>query len=57
MNVAVFSAPSYEAVQKVFAEAKGQLGEILSAFEFWDKQSVSSFDDLEFKAESYSLTL
>lgn len=41
MNVAVFSLPSYEAVQKVFSEAKGQLGEILSAFEFWDKQSVS----------------
>jgi FAD/FMN-containing dehydrogenase len=41
MNVAVFSLPSYEAVQKVFSEAKGQLGEILSAFEFFDKQSVS----------------
>ncbi|RSH81472.1 hypothetical protein EHS25_006829 [Saitozyma podzolica] len=41
MNVAVFSLPSYEAVQKVFSEAKGSLGEILSAFEFWDKQSFS----------------
>jgi FAD/FMN-containing dehydrogenase len=41
MNVAVFSLPSYEAVQKVYAEAKTHLGEILSAFEFFDKQSVS----------------
>ncbi|WOO76955.1 Putative D-lactate dehydrogenase, mitochondrial [Vanrija pseudolonga] len=41
MNVAVFSVPSYEAVQKVFAEAKDHLGEILSAFEFWDKQAYS----------------
>lgn len=41
MNVAVFSLPSYEAVQKVFGEAKTYLGEILSAFEFFDKQSVS----------------
>ena len=40
MNVAVFSVPSYEAVQKVYGEAKGRLGEILSAFEFWDKQAV-----------------
>lgn len=42
MNVAVFSVPSYEAVQKVYGEAKGHLGEILSAFEFWDKQAVCS---------------
>lgn len=41
MNVAVFSLPSYDAVQKVFGEAKTYLGEILSAFEFFDKQSVS----------------
>lgn len=39
MNVAVFSLPSYEAVQKVYIETKGQLGEILSAFEFFDKQA------------------
>lgn len=41
MNVAVFSVPSYEAVQEVFGEAKSYLGEILSAFEFWDKQAYS----------------
>lgn len=39
MNVAVFSVESYEAVQQVFAEAKSHLGEILSAFEFWDAQA------------------
>lgn len=41
MNVAVFSCTSYEAVQRVFGEAKSHLGEILSAFEFFDKQGVS----------------
>lgn len=41
MNVAVFSLPSYDAVQKVFGEAKTYLGEILSAFEFFDKQSYA----------------
>ncbi|ODO02013.1 D-lactate dehydrogenase [Cryptococcus wingfieldii CBS 7118] len=41
MNVAVFSLPSYEAVQTVFGEAKAYLGEILSAFEFFDKQSYA----------------
>ena len=39
MNVAVFSLPSYEAVQKVYTETKTHLGEILSAFEFFDKQA------------------
>jgi hypothetical protein len=39
MNVAVFSLSSYEAVQKVFNETKAGLGEILSAFEFFDKQA------------------
>lgn len=38
-NVAVFSLESYEAVQKVFAKTKEGLGEILSAFEFFDKAS------------------
>lgn len=42
MNVAVFPVPSFDGVQSVFAEAKSHLGEILSAFEFFDKQSVSS---------------
>lgn len=41
MNVAVFSVESYEAVQAVFADAKDYLGEILSAFEFWDKQAYA----------------
>lgn len=41
MNIAIFPVSSFEGVQKVFGEAKSQLGEILSAFEFFDKQSVS----------------
>ncbi|CAK9785571.1 uncharacterized protein COLE_06884 [Cutaneotrichosporon oleaginosum] len=41
MNVAVFSVESYEAVQAVFADAKDYLGEILSAFEFWDQQAYA----------------
>lgn len=41
MNIAVFPVKTFEGVQKVFGEAKSQLGEILSAFEFFDKQSVS----------------
>lgn len=41
MNVAVFSLPSYEAVQKVYTETKTHLGEILSAFEFFDKQAYN----------------
>ncbi len=39
-QVAVAAVPSYEAVQKAFVEAKTHLNEILSAFEFWDHQSV-----------------
>ena len=42
MNIAVFPVKTFEGVQKVFGEAKSQLGEILSAFEFFDRQSVSS---------------
>ncbi|GAA5835229.1 hypothetical protein JCM11251_006650 [Rhodosporidiobolus azoricus] len=38
VNVAVLSMPSFEAVQKVFKETRAQLGEILSAFEFWDQE-------------------
>jgi FAD/FMN-containing dehydrogenase len=38
-NVSVFSLKSYEDVQKVFGETKSRLGEILSAFEFFDAAS------------------
>lgn len=43
MRVAVFSADSFEAIQQVYADAKTDLGEILSAFEVWDKQSYEYF--------------
>ncbi|GAA5887654.1 hypothetical protein JCM6882_001484 [Rhodosporidiobolus microsporus] len=38
VNVAVLSVPSFAAVQTVFKETRAQLGEILSAFEFWDQE-------------------
>lgn len=39
MNVAFFGLESFEMVQRAFREAKGQLSEILSAFELMDRQS------------------
>jgi FAD/FMN-containing dehydrogenase len=39
VNVAFFGLESFEKVQKAFIEAKGQLGEILSAFELMDQNS------------------
>jgi FAD/FMN-containing dehydrogenase len=39
INVAFFGLESYEKVQKAFKEAKGQLSEILSAFELMDSRS------------------
>lgn len=39
LNVAYFGLESYEKVQDAFREAKGQLSEILSAFEMMDAQS------------------
>ncbi|KAK8869896.1 hypothetical protein IAR55_000464 [Kwoniella newhampshirensis] len=41
-NVALFSLPSYEACLKVFAETKSHLGEILSAFEMFDKTAYEA---------------
>ena len=40
MNVAFFALESFEKVQRAFREAKGQLSEILSAFELMDGQSL-----------------
>jgi FAD/FMN-containing dehydrogenase len=39
VNVAFFGLESYDKVQKAFREAKGQLSEILSAFELMDGRS------------------
>ena len=39
VNVAFFGLESFEKVQQAFREAKGQLSEILSAFELMDEQS------------------
>lgn len=37
-NVALFALSSFEDVQRCFQATKGKVGEILSAFEFFDKQ-------------------
>ncbi|ODQ79722.1 hypothetical protein BABINDRAFT_161431 [Babjeviella inositovora NRRL Y-12698] len=38
-NIAFLGVPSYEAVLQTFAHARGELSEILSAFEFMDRRS------------------
>ncbi|KXS12045.1 FAD-binding domain-containing protein [Gonapodya prolifera JEL478] len=40
VNVAVLALDSFELVQESFARAKRDLGEILSAFEFWDQAAA-----------------
>jgi FAD/FMN-containing dehydrogenase len=40
VNVAVFAVDSFEHVQNVFSRVKSHCGEILSAFEFFDSQSM-----------------
>ncbi|KAJ3114766.1 hypothetical protein HDU96_001709 [Phlyctochytrium bullatum] len=37
-NVAVLRLPDYQSIQTAFVRAKKELGEILSAFEFWDAE-------------------
>lgn len=44
-NVAFLGVNSYEEVQKTFIEAKKNLGEILSAFEFMDNKSQKLVED------------
>lgn len=44
MNVAYFGLESFEKVQQAFREAKGQLGEILSAFELMDSNSQKLYN-------------
>ncbi|CAP69035.1 uncharacterized protein PODANS_7_9950 [Podospora anserina S mat+] len=45
-NVALFGIESYELAQQAFREAKGQLGEILSAFELMDEGSQQLVRDV-----------
>ncbi|KAK9238161.1 hypothetical protein V1525DRAFT_401722 [Lipomyces kononenkoae] len=50
VNVAFFGLESYEKVQEAFVRAKGELSEILSAFEFMDRESqdqVARFSELQ----------
>lgn len=53
-NVAFLGVESYDQVQKTFIEAKAQLGEILSAFEFMDNKSqqlVKGYNKLDHPLE------
>ncbi|KAK6202890.1 uncharacterized protein RJT21DRAFT_129868 [Scheffersomyces amazonensis] len=57
VNVAVLAVDSYESVQKVFNDARKELSEILSAFEFMDETSqilVSKYLKLDHPIESDS---
>lgn len=38
--MAVLCVPNFEGVQKVFKETRTAVGEILSAFEFWDQEGM-----------------
>ncbi|KAI9484749.1 hypothetical protein BDB00DRAFT_853609 [Zychaea mexicana] len=40
VNIAMLALDSFDAVQKAFVMAKEDLSEILSAFEFWDRESM-----------------
>lgn len=40
INVALLAVQSYADLQKIFKMARSQVGEILSAFEFWDRPSM-----------------
>ncbi|BGP36712.1 D-lactate ferricytochrome c oxidoreductase [Rhodotorula kratochvilovae] len=40
INVAVLAVPDFKSVQTVFKETRAQLGEILSAFEFFDQEGL-----------------
>lgn len=40
VNVALFAVRSYADIQNIFKMARSLLGEILSAFEFWDRPSM-----------------
>ncbi|KNE65641.1 hypothetical protein AMAG_09624 [Allomyces macrogynus ATCC 38327] len=39
VHVATLAMPNYQAVQDAFVRARRELGEILSAFEFWDSEA------------------
>ncbi|KAJ2959981.1 hypothetical protein NQZ79_g4576 [Umbelopsis isabellina] len=43
VNVALLGVNSFEDVQKAFKQAKSEVSEILSAFEFWDSKASKMF--------------
>jgi FAD/FMN-containing dehydrogenase len=44
-NVALLAVERYESIARIFSRAKQDLGEILSAFEFWDDGSQKLLDE------------
>lgn len=56
VNVALLVTPTYHDIIKIFLKAKRDLGEILSAFEFWD-YGAQQLLDLHFPANRFPLEL
>ncbi|KAI9015680.1 FAD linked oxidase [Phycomyces nitens] len=54
-HVAMVGLPSFEHVQKAFVMAKEDLSEILSAFEFWDHDSVGIVKQEMMQETSYPI--
>lgn len=55
VNVALVALDSFEAVQDAFVKAKEDLSEILSAFEFWDSESVGIVKDYMMQDTNYPI--
>ncbi|KAI7904808.1 FAD linked oxidase [Cokeromyces recurvatus] len=55
VNVAMIALESFEDVQKAFVMAKENLSEILSAFEFWDHDSVDIVKSQMMQDTSYPI--
>ncbi|KAI8149362.1 hypothetical protein BJV82DRAFT_708252 [Fennellomyces sp. T-0311] len=55
VNVAMLALDSFDAVQKAFVMAKEDLSEILSAFEFWDRDSMELVKKVMLTDSSYPI--
>ncbi|CAO3593501.1 unnamed protein product [Absidia cylindrospora] len=54
-NVAMIALDSFEHVQQAYVSARDELSEILSAFEFWDHDSVQLVQKTMLQGQSYPL--
>ncbi|KAI9322461.1 hypothetical protein BX666DRAFT_1894989 [Dichotomocladium elegans] len=55
VNVAMIAVDSFEAIQKAFVMAKEDLSEILSAFEFWDRESMELVKRVQYPDSPYPI--